>query len=167
MKALFHPILATVLMAHVGCGPRPAAETEEAQVTDAGPAAQAPSEPPNYPTPPLGMPFHGYNVDHLWAVEKILERHEMLFMKPLPDYVIGLAGWGGEAEEGGFSSLWAFIVPQDKIQDFRRYIVDLGVPEEYLDKEVFLAAMSRPLSWRPPDPPATELIFLESFVTKE
>jgi len=165
MKAIFHPLLASVLMTQVGCGPQSASETDAASA-DAGPAEPAASMPTDFPTPPSGMPYHGYRTDRLWPVEKIHERHAMLFMKALPDYVIGLAGRGSEAEEGGFSSDCVFIVPQDKISDFRRYLVELGVPEEYLDKEAAVAAMSRPLSWRLPDPPAPELIFLESFVTK-
>lgn len=165
-KPLISLCLTAVLLSQSGCGPRPAEETGNPQAEDADPPAEEASSQSDFPTPPPGMPYHGYRVDRLWPVEEINERHAKLFMKALPEYVIGLAGRGGEAEEGGFSSNWAFIVPQDKIQEFRGYLVELGVPEEYLDKEAAVASMSRPLSWRLPDPPATELVFMRSFASR-
>ncbi len=159
-------IVAAVLLPQSGCGPRPVGETGKAEAEEAAQPANGTSGRIDYPTPPPGMPFHGSGLQYLAPEEEIRERHEKLFMKPLPDYGIGLAGWMADERESNGSSIWAFIVPQNKIQDFRRYLVELGVPEEYLDKEAAVAHMSRPLSWRPPDPPATELIFLRSLVTK-
>jgi hypothetical protein len=159
-------IVAAVLLPQSGCGPRPVGETGKAEEEETAQPANGTSGRIDYPTPPPGMPFHGYGLQYLAPEEEIRERHEKLFMKPLPDYAIGLAGWMADERESNGSSIWAFIVPQNKIQDFRSYLVELGVPEEYLDKEAAVASMSRPLSWRFPDPPATDLILLESLASR-
>ncbi len=159
-------IVAAVLLPQSGCGPRPVGETGKAEAEEAAQPANGTSGRIDYPTPPPGMPFHGSGLQYLAPAEEVRGWHEKLFMKPLPEYGVGLTGRQRDGRETGTSSEWAFIVPQNKIQDFRIYLVELGVPEEFLDKEAAVAIMSRPFSWRPPDPPATELIFLRSFVTK-
>ncbi len=67
--------------------------------------------------------------------EEIKRHHETMFTRPLPGYVTGLHGLRmvlpEDDEEAGQGSdgHWVFFVPEDRHNDFRRYLFDeLGVP---------------------------------------
>ena len=67
----------------------------------------------------------------------IRERHEFLFTKPIPRYVVGLRGNYAYEEERRRFSNWVFKVPQEHLEEFRRHLIeDLGVPERALMEQV-------------------------------
>lgn len=96
-----------------------------------------------------------------WNREQIKQHHAKLVLAELPEYIGEVWGCGGKPSEGGILSSWAFVVPQDKIPDFLAYLREMGVPEEYMNKDSPFRSSKRE-NWIRPDPPVAKLRFLRA-----
>ena len=102
---------------------------------------------------------------YAWDEERIRARHAALLLVDLPDYAEGLAGGGGLPREAISYATWTFHIPAARIEEFKKYIVNLGVPDRCLAKAGMKERGSFPYAepgWALPDPPATKLFFLRT-----
>ena len=103
---------------------------------------------------------------YVWDEERIRARHETITMVPLPAYAEQIEGSGGfPRDDGGYAS-WTFHIPAAHIEEFKKYILDLGVPERCLAKPGVTKGLEINVSepgWPLPDPPAKKLLFKISY----
>ena len=103
---------------------------------------------------------------YVWDEERIRARHETIMMVPLPAYAEQIEGHGGfPRDDGGYAS-WTFHIPAAHIEEFKKYILDLGVPERCLAKPGVTKGLEINVSepgWPLPDPPAKKLLFQISY----
>ncbi|MGB3118997.1 MAG: hypothetical protein WBE58_09260 [Verrucomicrobiales bacterium] len=93
--------------------------------------------------------------------EEIHKRHQVLALKPLPDYIERMWGLAAPGPDSGIKTGdWAFVVPENRITDFQDYLRGLGVPEEYMGDKDAPYRHSERENWIPPDAPVDSLTFL-------
>jgi len=90
---------------------------------------------------------------------RVREEHEKRFLQPIPNYVQDLRGIMGKFQSSGAYPAYVFVVPIDHIADFDEYLVELGVPREYLYEEVNI---HNPPTHRIPRSSTKELEFCET-----
>ena len=102
---------------------------------------------------------------YVWDEERIRARHETIMMVPLPGYAEEVKGRGGYPSDIWTYATWTFHIPRAHLEDFKKYILGLGVPERCLAKkgkrDTTTMEYSEP-GWALPDPPATKLFFLRT-----
>jgi len=90
---------------------------------------------------------------------RVREEHEKRFLQPIPNYVQDIRGIMGKFQTSGTYPAYVFEVPVDHIADFDEYLVELGVPREYLYEDVNI---HNPLTHRIPRSSTNELEFCET-----